>query len=119
VPVLTLSSNSPAIDAIPISGGNGCPAFDQRNAVRTGICDIGAYEFGAVPAALTLQAQRIDGRVLLAWPDGGQLELQSTADLASPGQWRTVTNSPNTGSGQQTLSIPSTNPAQFFRLLSQ
>ncbi|VAW32475.1 hypothetical protein MNBD_CHLOROFLEXI01-3291 [hydrothermal vent metagenome] len=36
-----LLAGSPAIDA-----GSNCPATDQRGFARSGICDIGAYEFG-------------------------------------------------------------------------
>jgi CSLREA domain-containing protein len=41
-----LLTGSPAIDA-----GNPatCPTFDQRRYVRSGTCDIGAYEFNGVP----------------------------------------------------------------------
>lgn len=43
-----LVANSPAINA----GNNGfCPATDQRGYLRwDGICDIGAYEYGALPS---------------------------------------------------------------------
>lgn len=40
-PTVPLLANSPAINA-----GSNCPATDQRGFARSGVCDIGAYEFG-------------------------------------------------------------------------
>lgn len=40
-PTVPLLAGSPAIDA-----GSSCPATDQRGFPRSGVCDIGAYEFG-------------------------------------------------------------------------
>ncbi len=60
-----LLASSPAIDAgnpaTPGSGGNACEAADQRGALRpvdgdgdvVAICDVGAFEFGAVPPTAT------------------------------------------------------------------
>jgi len=39
---MALQTGSPAINA-----GSGCTATDQRGATRVGICDIGAFEYGA------------------------------------------------------------------------
>ncbi len=40
-PTVPLLPGSPAINA-----GSSCPATDQRGFARSGVCDIGAYEFG-------------------------------------------------------------------------
>jgi hypothetical protein len=40
-PTVPLLPGSPAINA-----GSNCPATDQRGFARSGVCDIGAYEFG-------------------------------------------------------------------------
>lgn len=40
-PTVPLLAGSPAIDA-----GSSCPATDQRGFPRSGVCDMGAYEFG-------------------------------------------------------------------------
>jgi CSLREA domain-containing protein len=38
---------SPAIDGVIYNAPNGCPSTDQRGFPRVGLCDIGAYEYGA------------------------------------------------------------------------
>ncbi|HVM57652.1 MAG TPA: DUF11 domain-containing protein, partial [Gaiellaceae bacterium] len=43
---LALQPGSPAIDA---GDGGACPATDQRGVARSGVCDIGAYEFVPPP----------------------------------------------------------------------
>ena len=48
-PTLSLLAGSPAIDA-----GGACVLVDQRDFTRVGVCDIGAFEFGAGSAALPL-----------------------------------------------------------------
>jgi outer membrane protein assembly factor BamB len=54
---IALQSTSPAIAAIPQGNGN-CPGIDQRGFDRPApgytACDVGAYEFGAAPAACTV-----------------------------------------------------------------
>ena len=42
-PTLALTSSGPAINS-----GSGCPGTDQRLAIRTGTCDLGAFEYGAL-----------------------------------------------------------------------
>ena len=51
-----LNMFSIAIDA----GGVNCPATDQRGYTRNGDCDLGAYEYDAVPTAVGLVAFGID-----------------------------------------------------------
>jgi CSLREA domain-containing protein len=46
-PTIPLLEGSPAIDF----GVSGCPTTDQREYARVGICDSGAFEFGATPPA--------------------------------------------------------------------
>lgn len=41
---VALQADSPAIN-----DGADCPATDQRGAARNGACDLGSYEFGALP----------------------------------------------------------------------
>ena len=55
---IALQSTSPAVDAIPNEGSEGCPGLDQRGDPRPdaedvpgGACDIGAFEFGPTPTA--------------------------------------------------------------------
>ena len=54
---------------------------------------------------------------LLSWPTSATaFSLQSSSNLLSPIQWRTLTNPPLVNSNQYNLSLPSTNSQQFFRL---
>ena len=56
-PTHELGRNSPAIDA----GGSNCPITDQRGYLRTGDCDLGAYESNAIPTAVSMQAVELQG----------------------------------------------------------
>ncbi|HSP56370.1 MAG TPA: choice-of-anchor Q domain-containing protein [Dehalococcoidia bacterium] len=44
-----LLEGSPAINA---GDGDACPATDQRGFARTGVCDVGSYEFDGIPLEL-------------------------------------------------------------------
>jgi hypothetical protein len=115
VPTITLSSNSPAIDAITDPAGNGAPAFDQRNAARVAPFDIGAYEFDGTSGP-TLQARIAGAQMLLSWPAGGYT-LQTAATLPGTASWLTVLGQPFTPTGGVfTMSISATNQAGFYRL---
>jgi hypothetical protein len=120
VPTLTLSSNSPAIDAITVPGGNNCPPFDQRRAMRVPPCDIGAYEFGGVSAQPNLLARLQDNSIALTWPiSADEFVLQKATNLVHDTTWLTVTNLPSAANGWQTLMITPTNQNAFFRLIKR
>jgi hypothetical protein len=116
VPVLTLASNSPAINAIVAEGGNGCPGFDQRKALRVEPCDIGAYEHDGEFTTPPLTAELGVHQVILSWPASTAFVLQQAATLASKNEWITVSTLPPTVNGLKTLRLGSTNPAGFYRL---
>jgi hypothetical protein len=116
VAILTLSSNSPAINAITVAGGNGSPGFDQRNAFRLEPYDIGAYEFEGTFSRPQLQAMRQGTAVAITWPAWGDFTLQSTTDVSLTNSWTTVTNAPSTSSGMQNLVVQPGGKALFFRL---
>jgi len=117
--LITLTTNSPAVDAITAADGNGAPFFDQRNAFRVEPYDIGAYELGASFSESVLQASLGNNRVLLSWPSLGNYVLQTTPSLSSSSVWTTVAGSPTTGAdGMSTLAVAQTNQAGFFRLVS-
>lgn len=116
VPLLTLASNSPAINAIVAAGGNGCPSFDGRNAQRTEPCDIGAYESDGVFLTPTLTAQVGTNQVILSWPMSTGFVLQRTTALADTNVWTLVTDPARATNGLNTLNVDRTGPAAFFRL---
>jgi hypothetical protein len=71
-----------------------------------------AFEFFAMP----LTIKKSGTNVLLTWPiypDG--FALESTPSLTSP-TWTTVSASPTIVNNQNQVTLPSTSPAQFFRL---
>jgi hypothetical protein len=63
---MALSNGSPAINA-----GADCMLTDQRGVARVGVCDLGAYEFGAsVPLPLGLNefiASKVTEGIMLRW----------------------------------------------------
>lgn len=58
---MALNSGSPAINA-----GLGCPTLDQRGAVRTGNCDIGAFEFDGFLGTTDFT---VNSRQILVYPN--------------------------------------------------
>jgi hypothetical protein len=115
-PVLTLRSNSPAIDAIRIPQGNSGPTFDQRNATRVEPYDIGAYEFEGIFSRPSLTAQFVDSQVLLSWPSVSGWILQSTATMSDPNGWTPVSNATNQTGSFWKLSLPAGGQGAFYRL---
>ncbi len=106
-PTLTraLGAGSVAIDRIPVGAleANGCGVTvtrDQRNAPRAGgpgnggsACDVGAYEAGSTPLAVTLasfDAQAMADRIQLSWEtvseaNNAGFNLYRSASPAAPG----------------------------------
>jgi hypothetical protein len=117
VPTLTLSSNSPAINAITAPDGNGCPTFDQRNAMRVPPYDIGAFEFDGSFGAPTLQVQLQASQLQISWAQTGAFTLQSTTALANSNLWQNVAIQPTSAAGVATLNVLLTNTASFYRLV--
>ena len=116
VPTLTLSSNSPAINAIKTPGGNGAPLFDQRNAYRVEPFDIGAYEYDGVLPTPPLAVQIVNEQVVLSWSASGSYLLQSTPALSMTSRWTTVPQLPATSNGVNTLTVNNNGGAAFYRL---
>jgi hypothetical protein len=72
-----------------------------------------AWEFFVQPLASAATETNITLR-WAAYPDG--FVLQSATNLASPAVWTTVTNAPGVVMNTNTVTLPLTNGAQFFRL---
>lgn len=116
---LSLSSNSPAINAITAADRNGCPAFDQRNAFRLEPYDIGAFEFDGQSVAPALQAHPDGDRIVLTWPATSSLVLKTAGGLAATDSWTAVTNAPATSGSWRSLTVEKTDRARFYRLAPQ
>jgi hypothetical protein len=59
------------------------------------------------------------GNLVFSWPTNGTIfSLQQNTDLTTT-NWTSVTNVPVIVNSQEQLSLPPTNPAGFFRLMSQ
>jgi hypothetical protein len=120
VPTMTVSSNSPAVNAITLPDGNGAPPFDQRRATRVQPFDIGAYELGGVLAQLAISPQANTDSLLLTWPESaGEFLLQTATNLSQADPWMTVTNESVATNGWLTLSITPTNRNAYFRLIKR
>ena len=111
---MTLSSNSPAINAITVAGGSGAPLFDQRNARRSEPFDIGAFEFEGVPAYL--QARLNGDEIMLTWPAAGSFILQSSSAIGGTNAWTPVTDPSHVIGGLRSLAVRKTDQATFYRL---
>ncbi|MFO1500310.1 MAG: choice-of-anchor Q domain-containing protein [Verrucomicrobiota bacterium] len=116
-PALGLKTNSPAINAITVLGGNGAPLFDQRKKLRTEPFDIGAFEAGAVNTSISLRAQYRTNEVGLSWSADSSFVLQTTSAVGSGASWTAVTNQPTIGTDNRTLRLPITKTNQFYRLI--
>jgi hypothetical protein len=63
-------------------------------------------------------AEAVAGQFAMSWPVGGaNYQLYAAPNLTPPVLWNPVTNTPAPSNGRNTLTIPATNAAQFFRLL--
>jgi hypothetical protein len=118
VPTLTLLSNSPAINAITAPQGNGGPAFDQRNALRVAPYDIGAFEFGGTVGIPSLTAQILAKQIILSWAVSGSFALETATTLSTNSLWLNVGAQPSTMGSLQTVTVPTTNQASFYRLIA-
>jgi hypothetical protein len=119
ISTLTLSSNSPAINAITAPDENGAPVFDQRNFFRVTPFDIGAYELNGVVTAPSFQAQLQNSQLLLTWPNTGSFNVQTTTNIANTNSWITLVAQPTNSASVSTLAVSPTNSAAFFRLISR
>lgn len=60
----------------------------------------------------------IGGQVKLTWPAFGTtaFRLESTTNCVAAESWVAVTNAPTTENGQKVLTLPTTDPARYYRL---
>ncbi len=77
-----------------------------------GVITVQAGPVADVPLTLT----RSGGLVTIAWPDTATgYSLESTPSLAVPA-WQPVNETPQAGGGQFTVTVPTTQTEQYFRL---
>jgi predicted outer membrane repeat protein len=101
-PTHAFAANSPARNA---ANSATCPAFDQRGVLRTqaGACDIGAWEYGAVPVATQINnacaprgsafAIIVSGSNFITGAKGSRILVNGTAlatTLVNPTQLRAI-----------------------------
>jgi hypothetical protein len=66
-----------------------------------------------------LSAEAAGNSVVISWPvTASSFALYSAADLSAPGAWSAVTNAPSTTNGVGSTTLPPTNTAVFYRLIS-
>jgi hypothetical protein len=71
----------------------------------------------AATALPRLDIARQQNNVTLRWPDWSRAYfLESTPSLIQPARWKPVTNTPIVIANEQSLTLPTTNAAQLFRL---
>jgi hypothetical protein len=109
---VALLLDSPARD----NGDSGAALLtDQRGYARSGLPDIGAYEFEGIPPAARLDIQSQSTNVVISWPAGiAGYRVQSTLSL-TPRNWVTVSNVVLAGE-HWVATNQSTGTSQFYRL---
>lgn len=88
---VALLSNSPAIS----SGDNNAPPLDQRGYLRSGVPDIGAFEFGGNPLKITSITRLTNGHIVLhgVGVPNGTHTVQASPDL-SPNSFTPIATGP-------------------------
>jgi CSLREA domain-containing protein len=88
---VALLSNSPAIN----SGDNNAPPLDQRGYLRSGVPDIGAFEFGGKPLRITSITRLTNGHIVLhgVGVPNGTHTVQASPDL-SPNSFSPIATGP-------------------------
>ena len=97
---------------LPLQVGLLAGGFNSGNAVTVGFDSFMLDQISTSPA---LKASISGGQIQIRWPASGTYTLQYTPSLTQP-NWQTVPVSPVTASGTNTVTIPTTNTAAFFRL---
>ncbi len=111
---VALLSGSPAIDA---GNDSVAPSTDQRRAKRSGVSDIGAFEFNGRVTGFSLDARLEQTNLVLAWPTfDSRFILEMADDLSLQAVWSAVTNQPIIVNNQNTLTLGATNQSRYFRL---
>ena len=108
---VALLPDSPARD----NGDSGAALLtDQRGYARSGLPDIGAYEYLGIPPAARLDIQSQSTNVVISWPAGiAGYRVESTLSL-TPRNWVTVNV---VLAGEHWVATnPSTGTSQFYRL---
>ncbi len=100
---------------LPVQVGLIAGGFDSGNVVTVGF-DSFTLDETSVTVAPTLGASFSAGSLSLSWPASGSYTLQYSTSL-SPANWQSVTATPVTANGTDTVTIPATNAAAFFRLV--
>lgn len=99
---------------VPMQVGIMEGGFDSGNVV-TGQFD--SFMLDAAAAAPPAVSAIVSGRNIdVSWPAGGSSTLQYTLSL-SPANWQPVATAPVTANGTNTVTLPTTNQAAFFRLV--
>lgn len=99
---------------VPMQVGIMEGGFDSGNVVTGQFDNFMLDETAASPPVVTANAA--GGNISVSWPSGGSYTLQSTLSL-SPANWQPVATLAVTANGTNTVILPTTNEAAFFRLV--
>ncbi|MCX8090310.1 MAG: immunoglobulin domain-containing protein [Verrucomicrobiae bacterium] len=70
-------------------------------------------------SVLSLLAQRVGELLELSWPGCRPARLEMATNLTPPVFWQTVTNEPLASGGRQSVTLPLSSSAAFFRLVAE
>ncbi len=91
------------------------PSQAKTNAIA--ISAAGSYAVAVVADPLKLGLDRGPSGLTISWPAGySGHSLEATASL-TPVDWQPVTETPSTENGTNTLTVPSSGPGRYFRLI--
>jgi alpha-tubulin suppressor-like RCC1 family protein len=100
-----------------LANTNGTASFIDSSAATSGQRFYRAELFSVIAASPTLQAQVSGNSIVITWPASAQnFNLQTTANLADPNSWITLTNVPAIVNSLNTITNPVSSGAQFYRL---
>lgn len=98
---------------LPVQVGLLAAGYDSGNSVTVGFDSFMLDESITGP---NIHVSVTGGNVSISWPVGGNFTLQYTLALR-PANWQPVTTLPTTANGTDSVTLPATNTAAFFRLV--
>src|SRR5262249_2403338 len=107
----------PAMEVVFYNDGGQGSYSSTTNAPNTGAGTGSPFGLSPISSAYKLSARIVASSLLISWPaELGGLQLEESGTLRDRDGWSAVTNAPVVGATEQTVTLPSTAAARFYRL---